>query len=100
MKDEIYIELFDIYGNLLTEKQRETFSSKYLYDLSLSESAEMDGKTRQSVYEAIKVIKEKLDRFECVLKIREKTVKLKELALKVKEKDAALSDKITEVLEK
>lgn len=100
MKDERYIELFDIYGGLLTDRQRETFSSKYLYDLSLSESAEMEGKTRQSVYEAIKAIKEKLDRFECVLKIREKTVELKELALKVKEKDAALSDRITEVLDR
>ena len=59
-KDFVLTQLFDIYGVLLTDRQRELFASYYLYDLSLSEIAEPEGKTRQNVYEQVKKVKQKL----------------------------------------
>ncbi len=78
-KDLEYIELFEIYKELLTDKQRELFSSHYLFDLSLSEIAEQEGGSRQSVYNAVKKVKSKLDEYEKVLSLREKNRLLKEV---------------------
>ena len=41
--------LFDYYGDLLTDKQREYFDLYYREDLSLSEIAENEGVSRQAV---------------------------------------------------
>ena len=45
--------LFDFYGELLTERQREFFDLYYNEDLSLSEIAENNGITRQGVRDVI-----------------------------------------------
>ena len=45
--------LFDFYGNLLTEKQREYFDLYHNEDLSLAEIAENEGITRQGVRDII-----------------------------------------------
>ncbi|NLA86389.1 MAG: DNA-binding protein [Clostridiales bacterium] len=45
--------LFDFYGDLLTEKQREYYDLYHNEDLSLSEIAENVGITRQGVYDII-----------------------------------------------
>ncbi len=95
-KDLRLIELFELYQGLLTEKQRELFSAYYLYDLSLSEIAEPQGTTRQSVYEGVKKVKSKLIEYERLLKLKEKTQALKELAGEIKE--TSLSEKILEII--
>ncbi len=46
--------LFDFYGDMLTEKQRDMVGLYYDDDLSLSEIAENAGITRQGVRDAIK----------------------------------------------
>ena len=68
-KDFRYIALFEIYQGLLTKKQKDIFSAYYMLDLSLSEIADSDGGTRQSVHDAIKKVKLKLDEYEDNLKI-------------------------------
>lgn len=98
-KDLRLIELFELYKGLLTERQREVFSSYYVYDLSLSEIAEPDGTTRQSVYEGIKKVKNKLLSYEKLLKLKEKTDLLKRSAIALKEYGSPLSDEITELIE-
>lgn len=95
-KDLEYIELFELYKELLTEKQRELFASHYLYDLSLSEIAEEEGGSRQSVYDAVKKVKKKLLNYEQTLKIKAKNSKLKELALSL---DGQTSKRIMEIIE-
>ncbi len=45
--------LFDFYGEMLTDKQRELFDLYYNEDLSLSEIAEHAGITRQGVRDAV-----------------------------------------------
>ena len=45
--------LLDTYGSMLTEKQYDTLSLYYDEDLSLSEIAESEGVTRQSIYDAV-----------------------------------------------
>ena len=60
-KDLGLIELYELYKGLLTERQRELFECYYLYDLSLAEISETEGKTRQNVYESLKMVKKKLN---------------------------------------
>lgn len=45
--------LFDFFGDLLTEKQREYYDLHHNEDLSLSEIAENVGITRQGVYDIV-----------------------------------------------
>ena len=46
--------LFDFYGELLTEKQREYIDLHYNEDLSLAEIAEQTGISRQGVWDMIR----------------------------------------------
>ncbi len=46
--------LFDFFGELLTEKQREYFDLHYNADLSLAEIAEQEGISRQGVWDIIR----------------------------------------------
>ena len=43
--------LFDYYGGMLTEKQKEYFDMRYNQDLSLSEIGEIQGVSRQAVFD-------------------------------------------------
>ena len=45
--------LFDYYGGLLTDKQRECYDMRYNQDLSLGEIAQELGVSRQGVYDNI-----------------------------------------------
>lgn len=53
-KDMEIVWLFDFYGDMLTEKQRQVVALYYEEDLSLAEIAENQSITRQGVRDAIK----------------------------------------------
>ena len=91
MENDIYfVQLFDIYKGLLTEYQRELFSMRYSLDMSFSEMAVETGASRQSAFDGIKKIKEKLSEYESILHLKEKYDALSEFAdtLSDKEKTA------------
>jgi len=56
--------LFDFYGELLTDKQREYFHLHYNEDMSLAEIAQSEGISRQGVWDIIRRGEESLRRFE------------------------------------
>ena len=64
--------LFDYYGDLLSEKQKNHFDLYYNQDLSLAEIAEETGISRQGVHDAISKAEQSLLEFEeklgCVAK--------------------------------
>ena len=56
--------LFDFFGDMLTEKQKEYYDLYHNDDLSLSEIAESAGITRQGVYDIIIRAEKTLMKFE------------------------------------
>ena len=67
--------LFDLYGDLLTEHQRDVYGSLVNEDLSLSEIAEDQGTSRQAVQDLIKRTDRKLEEFESKLHLLENKLK-------------------------
>lgn len=61
--------LFDFYGQLLTERQREFFTLYYGDDLSLGEIADQFGVSRQAVYDILKRSAHALEEFEGKLQL-------------------------------
>ena len=80
MKNLHVSELLDVYGNFLSEKQKNITEHYYYEDLSLSEIAENEGITRQAVNDLIKRTESQLKAFEEKCGYCEKFARLKELA--------------------
>lgn len=86
MEDVFYYnELFDLYGNLLTEKQQEYFKDYYFHDLSFSEIAENYDVSRNASFKQVHIVLEKLKEYEEKLKLYEKRNQLLMLSSKVKD---------------
>lgn len=92
-----YNALFDVYGNLLNEREKEIFALFYEEDLSLQEIADMRGVSKSAIGSAISTINKKLDTYEEKLKCFEKTNILKSYVLEIKDKN--LQEKMRKVLE-
>ncbi len=99
-KDLGLIELYELYKGLLTERQRELFECYYLYDLSLAEISEPEGKTRQNVYESLKKVKEKLYGYEKTLGLKDKNDKLIAVAESLLKKNDSSAQKILDIIGK
>lgn len=77
-------ELFDLYGPLLNEKQREVINFYYNEDLSLSEIAENTNKSKQAVSDLIQRSVDKLFEFEDELSLLKKQDAEKSQLVKVR----------------
>lgn len=64
--------LFDIYGDLLTQKQQQIFKCYYFDDISLSEIAQLLNITKQAVKDALTKCQNTLITYENTLKIHQK----------------------------
>lgn len=71
--------LFTIYKELLTAKEQEIFSWYYEENLSMGEIALNKSISRSAVGNTIKIVENKLEKYESILRILEKEEKLKEM---------------------
>ncbi len=74
---EEYINLYELYSSLLTDKQKSYFEDYYYLDFSLQEIAENNNVSRNACYDAINKTCKILVDYESKLKLNEKTNKLK-----------------------
>ncbi len=70
--------LYDFYGELLNEHQRQIYEDFVLNDLSLGEIATEEGISRQGVHDLVKRCSKKLQDYEDKLHLVEKFLRVKE----------------------
>ncbi len=70
--------LYDFYGELLTEHQKEIYEQFVLEDLSLSEIAQDAGISRQGVHDLVKRCQKILEGYEQKLHLVERFLSIKE----------------------
>lgn len=98
-------QLFDIYGPLLNEKQRDVINSYYNEDLSLQEIADNTQRSKQAISDMINRSVEKLFEFEDELSLFETKQNLKDSLFLIKElmddsNYTQANDEITRLIEK
>ena len=69
--------LYDFYGELLNEHQRQIYEDAVFHDLSLSEIAEEESISRQGVSDLIRRCTKKLEDYEAKLHLVEKFLSVK-----------------------
>lgn len=70
--------LYDFYGDLLTEHQKEIYEAYVMENLSLAEIAQEYDISRQSVFDLIKRVNSTLNEYEEKLHLVEKFIEIKE----------------------
>ncbi len=91
-KTVYYCKLYDYYGELLTDKQREIFEDYYFENLTLQEIADNNEISKNAVHKTVSAIIKKLENYEHILQIDMKLNKLKEIV-----KDEQLLEQILEI---
>ncbi len=87
--------LYDYYGELLTDKQKNYFKDYYFDNLTLSEISENYNISRNAIHKSLKEIEEKLLYYEEKLKLYEKNIKIKKIIANL---DDDLKNKIIELI--
>lgn len=90
-----YSYLFDYYGELFTDKQKEYFTDYYFNNLTLQEIADNNNVSRNAVHKNIKDILTKLDYYEEKLNLYSNKQKIEKLLENV---DVDIKEKIEELI--
>ena len=97
MKELVYYTLlYDIYGSLLTDKQKEYFEEYYFKNLSLSELATKYNISRNAIHKQIKETIKRLENYEDKLKLAKKNEMLENIIKKTS--DEEIKRKLQEVI--
>ena len=96
MDKEIYLSaLYDYYGVLLTDKQKNYFEDYYFNNYSLSEIAENNSTSRNAIHKQIKEVENKLIDYEDKLKLYQKSSEIEEI---IKDLDENIKEQIEELI--
>lgn len=88
MENVIYFnDLYDLYSNLLTEKQRMYFEDYYFNNLSLSEMAENYDVSRNAIFKQIHIVTDKLEEYEKKLELYKKKKSIENIILQLNNED-------------
>jgi len=80
MEKFVYLNLlYDLYGELLTEKQRKYFEAYYFDNLSYGEISIKYGVSRNAIYHQLQLIEKKLLFFEEKLKLYSKKQEINDI---------------------
>ena len=98
-------QLYDMYGPLLNEKQRDVINCYYNEDLSLQEIADNDGRSKQAISDMINRSVDKLFEFENELSLLKSKTELKASLFEIRELIESSNNKeailmLTELIEK
>ena len=94
---DMIIILFDYYGELLSEGQKNYFIDYYFNNLSLAEIAENFNVSRNAVSKELKLSVDKLNNYEEKLKLYSRDRKLRRLVDQIE--DEELKEKIDKILD-
>ena len=80
MNDVFYLnDLFDIYGELLTDKQKDYFKDYYFNNMSYGEIADKYNVSRNAIYKQLGYAIDKLNEFESILNINKRNNKIRKI---------------------
>ncbi len=96
LQDRLII-LFDYYGELLTDSQKNYFIDYYFHNLTLSEIAENNGVSKNAVSKDLKLATSKLEDFDFKLKLIDKDKKITKLIKETGNEE--LLEKINKILD-
>ena len=98
MEEIIYLNnLYDLYGELLTDKKRDYFEDYYQNNLTLSEIASNNGVSRNAIHKQVKETVKYLKNYEEKLKLFEKNGKIMEIISEID--DIKLKEKLERIIE-
>ena len=97
-------QLYDMYGPLLNEKQRDVINCYYNEDLSLQEIVDNDGRSKQAISDMINRSVDKLFEFENELSLLKSKTELKASLFEIREliessNNKEAIQKLTELIE-
>ena len=97
MKELVYYTmLYDIYGSLLTDKQKEYFEDYYFKNLSLSELATIYNISRNAIHKQLKETIKRLENYEDNLRLAKKNEMLENIIETIS--DEEIKRKLQEVI--
>ena len=91
-----YTMLYDIYGSLLTSKQKEYFEDYYFKNLSLSELATKYNISRNAIHKQLKETIKRLENYEDNLRLAKKNEMLENIIETIS--DEEIKRKLQEVI--
>ncbi len=91
-----YTLLYDIYGSLLTDKQKEYFEDYYFKNLSLSELATKYNISRNAIHKQLKETIKRLENYEDNLRLAKKNEMLENIIETIS--DEEIKRKLQEVI--